>query len=137
MVYNEKETVKAESNRRIRMSYRDNEAYKKLEQIISDAGVQIIYSEVPDDPIDGAIWARTESDANVIMMPDAETFPDDETACLILGHEMGHILSGLGSPDVPSVRRKNEAVCDLIGVYLVELAMMQAEHEAEERLRNS
>ena len=112
--------------------YRDDAIYKALEKIITDAGIKIVYTKVPDDPIDGAIWARTDIDS--IMMPDTEEFPDEETACLILGHEMGHILSGVDSPDHPSDRRRNEAICDLIGVYLYKLAEMQAGYEAEKLL---
>ena len=113
------------------MRYRNDETYKALEKIITAAGVNIVYQEVPDDCIDGAIWARCDDEGMSIMMPDKDVFPDDETACLILGHEMGHILSGLDSPDYPSDRRRNEAVCDLIGVYLCKLAEMTAETEIE------
>ena len=72
-------------------------------------------------------------ESSSIMMPDnPEVFPDAETACLILGHEAGHVLSGLDSPDIPAFRRKNEAVCDLIGYYLYELALRTSEKRIEE-----
>lgn len=105
--------------------YTKDPTYKALEEILLNAGIKITYAEVPDDRIDGAIWAR--SDVNEIMMPNTDEFPDEETACLILGHEAGHLLSGLESPDIPSFRRKNEAVCDLIGYYLYQLALWTME----------
>lgn len=114
------------------MKWRDDEIYKTLEGIAQAAGVRVIYAPVPDDSIDGEIWARTDPDSMAIMMPESETaFPDSETACLILGHEMGHILSRLDSPDCPIERRKNEAVCDLIGVYLFKLAELTFEHKLQ------
>ncbi len=119
------------------MSYRDNDTYKALENIVMNAGVTVVYRDVPDDPIDGAIWARADPDSNRITMPmDDNAFPDDETACLILGHEMGHILTNLDSPDDPIERRKNEAVCDLVGVYLFRLAEETASFQAEKWLRD-
>ncbi len=117
--------------------YRDDGVYLALEQIIKSAGVSIVYTSVPDDCIDGAIWARSDSDARMIMMPDTDEFPDAETACVILGHEMGHILSGLDSPDESAERRKNEAVCDLIGYYLYKLADMTEAKQAESRFYSS
>ena len=112
--------------------YRDDVVYKELERIINDAGVSVIYGDVPDDSIDGEIWARSDSDSNTIIMPDSEeAFPDNETACLILGHEMGHILSRLDSVDQPIERRRNEAVCDMIGVCLYQLAERTAGRKAE------
>lgn len=113
------------------MKYRNDETYKALEKIITAAGVDIVYRKVPNDCIDGEIWARSDDGGMSIMMPDEDVFPNEETACLILGHEMGHILSGLDSPDYPSDRRRNEAVCDLIGVYLYKLAEMTAGTELE------
>lgn len=115
--------------------YRNYEVYKALEKIITSAGVEIIYQEVPDDSIDWEIWARADCDARKIMMPDDESFPDDDTATLILGHEMGHIISGNESPDDPVDRKQNEAECDLIGVYLYKLAHMIAENEAEKMFK--
>ena len=94
--------------------YRENNVYRIMEKLITSAGVEIIYQEVPNDHIDGAIWARSDIDSRMIMMPDKDVFGNDETACLILGHEMGHILANVDSPDVPAERRKNEAICDLI-----------------------
>lgn len=104
-------------------SYRNGMIYSTLEELINAAGVEVIYEKVPDDSIDGEIWARADADANMIMMPDADdAFPDEDTACLILGHEMGHILMNIDSPDEPCKRRMNEAICDQIGVYLYQLA---------------
>ena len=115
------------------MGYRDNLIYTVLEELVKAAGVNIIYQEVPNDQIDGEIWARADYNMNAIMMPDADdAFPDDDTACLILGHEMGHIMMRVDSPDDPSERRMNEAVCDQIGVYLYKLACMIAEKKMED-----
>lgn len=114
------------------MDYKQGQVYRTLEGIITDAGIKITYDSVPDDSIDGAIWARAATDADEILMPsESEAFPDEETACLILGHEAGHILSRLDSPDIPSERRKNEAVCDLIGYYLYELAVRTFVHQRD------
>lgn len=124
-----KQYQKVETNRRKgeELSYREDLTYQALERIITQAGVKVEYMPVPDDHIDGAIWARADQEARKIMMPDdGNAFPDEETACLILGHEMGHILSGLDSPDDVVERKKNEAVCDLIGAYLTKLAEMTA-----------
>lgn len=111
--------------------YRDDEVYQQLEKIITNAGVKITYVKVHDDSIDGAIWARADTESQQILMPDTDEFPNEMIACLVLGHEMGHILSGLGSPDDPVERRYNEAECDQIGVYLYKLAEMTADYEAE------
>lgn len=117
------------------MDYKEGMVYKTLEKIITSAGVQIIYDEVPDDSIDGAIWARSDYDSNQIMMPnDGEAFPDEITACCILGHEMGHIITGLDSTDIPDERMFNEAECDKIGVYLYRLAKMTADYEYEKKM---
>lgn len=114
------------------MEYRNYPVYAALERLIESAGVTITYQEVPDDSIDGAIWARSDPESKEIMMPDADdAFPDEDTACLILGHEMGHILTGVDSPDAPDERRMNEAICDQVGVYLFRLACMIAENEVE------
>ena len=116
------------------MRYRSYPAYAALEKLIESAGVTIIYQKVPDDHIDGAIWARSDYQMNSIMMPDSDdAFPDEDTACLILGHEMGHILMIIDSSDIPDERRMNEAICDQIGVYLFNLACMIAEHEIEKQ----
>ena len=112
--------------------YRNNPTYIALETLIRQSGVSIKYSDVYDDPIDGAIWARADYEGRMIMMPDTDEFPDAQTATLILGHEMGHILSGLDSPDDPIQRRINEATCDQIGAYLSRLAEMIAGFEAEQ-----
>lgn len=112
------------------MDYRQGQVYRTLEGIIENAGIKVEYGLVPDDAIDGAIWAR--ADADRIMMPlNGDAFPDEETACVILGHEAGHILSRLDSVDAPAERRKNEAVCDLVGCYLYELAIRTFEHQME------
>lgn len=115
--------------------YKDYSVYQALEKLIISAGVTVEYRKVPDDAIDGEIWARADCDARKIMMPDDEAFPDDDTATLILGHEMGHIISGNESPDDPVDRKQNEAECDLIGVYLYKLALMIAENEAEKMFK--
>lgn len=106
--------------------YREAGNYRIMEQIVKLAGIKIVYKEIPED-----IHART--DASVIEMPDnPEAFPDDDqTATLVLGHELGHIISDLGDEIEPSMRARNEAVCDLIGVYLTRLADMIYEHEME------
>ena len=106
--------------------------YQALERLIESAGVKIMYEEVPDDHIDGAIWARSDLDMNAIMMPDSDdAFPDEQTACMILGHEMGHILTRLDSPDLVYERQLNEAKCDIVGVYLAKFAEMIAGTEIE------
>lgn len=118
------------------MPWREDETYKELEQIIRSAGVRIEYAAVPDDSIDGAIWARSDDNSLAILMPaEDDAFPNMETACLILGHEMGHILTGLDSPDNPAERRRNEAVCDLVGCCLRKLAQMIAEEKAEQEAK--
>lgn len=119
------------------MGYRDNRHYMELENLIKMAGVKVIYDEVFDDHIDGEIWARADIDGLQIMMPDTEDFSDPETACLVLGHEMGHILSGLESSDFPSERRANEAICDLIGVCLTKLAELITGNKIEMELREA
>ena len=111
--------------------YRNDVVYQTLERIIKAAGVSITYRRVHDDPIDGAIWARSDIDAMAIMMPDTDEFPDAVKAGLILGHEMGHIITGVDSPDDPSQRAINEHTCDLVGAYLYKLAEMTAGYEAE------
>lgn len=113
------------------MKYREDLVYQEMERLIEGAGVKIIYCQVPGDSIDGAIWARSDTDANMIMMPDSDVFPNDEKACLILGHEMGHVLSSVDSPDLPVERTWNEALCDMIGVYLYKLAEMRAGYKLE------
>ena len=115
------------------MDYRKDETYMALERIIEDAGVTITYRVVPDDSIDGPLWARANDQFMEIQMPeDGEAFPDSVTACLILGHEFSHILTGLDSPDGDPVKRViNEGTCDIVGALLYKLAEMTAEHEAE------
>ena len=114
------------------MNWKLDPVYKTLEGIAQDAGIRIQYQTVTDDRIDGEIWARADCNLNAIMMPaDESAFPDTETACLILGHEIGHILSTLESTDEPAERRKNEAICDLIGYYLFQLALRTYETKIE------
>lgn len=108
------------------MSYRDSEYYRMLEHLIEDAGVKIIYEEVPNDSIDGEILARADINGRSIMMPNNESL-GDEDAMLVLGHEMGHILTGTDSPDEPVSRLRNESECNLVGVLLTELAIMMYE----------
>ena len=118
--------------------YQTNEIYMILEELIKRTGVSIKYVKVPDDPIVGEIWARTDEQAMEIQMPDdPETFPDERKACLVLGHEMGHILTELNSPDNLVERLKNEAVCDLVGYYLYKLAEMIAGENAEKRFKEA
>lgn len=119
------------------MKYRNYQVYQTLERMVRAAGVDVIYQEVSDDRIDGEIWARSDIGGRMIMMPDSDdAFPEEDTACLILGHEMGHILSELDSPDDPATRRLNEATCDQIGVYLYRLAVLMSEKEMEDQLRS-
>ena len=107
------------------MNYKKGEVSQILEEIITNAGVKIKYAEVHDDIVEGAIWARSDPDSNQILMPDdPEAFPDEDTACLILGHEMGHIITRNDSPYDPILRQRNESECNLIGVYLTHLAIM-------------
>ena len=105
------------------MEWRNDPVYQTLEAIASNAGIRIVYQCVPDDAIDGAIWARSDGYGSVMMPDNDDAFDDAETACLVLGHEIGHILAGVDSPDQPAERRKNEAICDLIGYYLFQLAV--------------
>jgi len=105
------------------MGWRDDKIYKVMTRIIEDAGVRIYYEPVPERA-DGVVWARAEGDR--IMMPDDDrAFADPERACLILGREMGRILShddrldGIGHD-------KTEAVCELIGAELYRLAARTA-----------
>lgn len=117
--------------------YRKDPIYMELESLINSAGVSVIYSSVHDDHIDGAIWARTDRDSMTILMPDSDEFPNTETACMILGHEMGHILSGKDSVDYPVERQISEATCDLIGAYLYRLAEMIAGDKLERSMRTA
>ena len=117
------------------MSYRNNDTYKALENIIQAAGVEIVYKDIPDDCIKGECWARTDSEGMRIEMPANDVFDSEEQACAILGHEMGHILTELDSSDDPIESARNEAMCDLVGVYLAKLAEMTACYEAERIFR--
>ena len=111
--------------------YYDDRLYKTLASLIKDAGVRIIYQAVPDDCIDGEIWARADSEGRMIMMPDEDVFPDAWKATEILGHEMAHILTGVDSPDDPEERQKNESICDEVGRALREFAALTLEKRME------
>lgn len=91
------------------MNYREDSTYKALEKIIENAGIAIKYEKVHDDIIDGEIWARADKDLGAIQMPnDGNAFPDIETACRILGHEMAHLMTGIESVDgEPALREIN------------------------------
>lgn len=70
--------------------YRHDPVYMALERLCTDAGIRIAYQAVPDDSIDGEIWARSDRAGQSIMMPDRDNFDCYERAGLILGHEMAH-----------------------------------------------
>ena len=114
-------------------NWKENPIYKTLERIANNAGINITYQKVHNDIIDGEIWARADIDSQSIMMPENEDeFPDASKACLILGHEIGHILSGLDSPDDSTIREINENNCNLIGTCLLKLAEMTYEKEMQD-----
>ena len=115
----------------ITLKYRHDSVYMALERLCTEAGIKIVYQTVPDDSIDGEIWARSDVTMQTIIMPDQDCFDCNERAGLILGHEMAHIITGLGSPDYQPERMKNEAICDLLGSQLYRLAEMIAVAEAE------
>ena len=119
----------------MKAEYRNYDAYRALEKIILAAGIEIVYQEVPDDSIDGEIWARSDSDSLSIMMPDADDFPNAIKATKVLGHELAHILTGLDSPDDPEKREVNEKNCDILGDSFYALAELIANKEAEDALR--
>lgn len=114
--------------------YRDDLAYKALEKLCLDAGVRIVYQPVPDDCIDGEIWARSNGQGREITMPDTDCFDTVEMAGLILGHEMAHIITGVDSPDIVPERVRNEAICDLVGYYLYQMAEMIAGAQYEREI---
>ena len=111
------------------MDYKDDPTYKALARLASEAGMRIDYVDLSDD-----LLARTRD--RVIQMPkDGDAFGDDfEYACMVLGHEMCHEITGLDSSDFQRERVRNEAVCDLAGVFLFQLAEAIAGHEAETAL---
>lgn len=121
------------------MDYREGIVYQVLERIIKNAGVTIKYDKVHDDSIDGEIWARSDIESKSILMPDdEEAFPDEAMACQILGHEMGHIMTGLESVDYdPTIREINERTCDLIGLYLYRLAEFTYENDCAEAFKRA
>ena len=125
-------TQKHEPKREVEnmMRYRDGDTYKALVRIIENAGVKIVYRKMPDD-----IAARADNyGQNLIEMPDDEEY-DEEQACLLLGHEMGHILSGMTGHD--ERHWIDECTCDVIGAYLTFLAEMTAGYEMEKALMNA
>lgn len=113
-------------------NYYEEPIYKILEDIIKSAGVRIDYVDVPND-----IYARSHYEGNYIQMPSKDIFDDSEHACLVLGHEMGHILSRYDTEDKLELRMYNEAVCDLIGVYLYRLACMYYEKYMEKLFKDN
>ena len=106
--------------------YREDLVYHALENLCNTAGVKVMYESVPDVSIDGEIWARADCEGRMIMMPDSDCFDSAARATLILGHEMGHILTGVDSTDDVAMRVRNEAICDLAGWLLHNLAEMIA-----------
>ena len=92
-------------------TYAKYPAYCELVAILEGAGISITYGE---------IWA--------------DSFPNGETAAVVLGHEAAHILLGLDSPDAPADRYINEAQCDYVGGVLFKLAEMTAGARAEREL---
>lgn len=114
-------------------SYRGDPVYIALEKLCKAAGVTVIYQEVPDDSIDGAIWARAECDMRAVMMPqEDDAFPSAEKAGHILGHELAHVLLDIDSPDDIIQREQNEAICDFVGVAYYRLAESIAMNESEQ-----
>ena len=107
--------------------YRDDGVYKIMVLMATEAGMKVTYTDdMPED-----IHAR-QRDGNIQMPTDPEAFPDDgETASIILGHEIGHYISDLETDDRSEFAHfKNEAVCDLIGVYLLRLAEKIYDHNS-------
>lgn len=115
--------------------YRYDPVYRALEKLCADAGIRIVYQTIPDDPIDGEVWARADADGQSIMMPDQDCFDCAERAALILGREMSHIITGLHSLDYLPERVRDEAVCDLLGSHLYSPAEMIASAEIEKTFR--
>jgi len=113
--------------------YTDNVVYQTLEQLCIDAGVSLNYVNVQSE-----IFARAQEQAQIIEMPENDTFDNPEHAALVLGHEMGHVLMG---PDMQNFNQGQrvliEAECDRIGVYLYRLAEMIAGENAERPLREA
>lgn len=130
------------------MSYRDNAIYKALEKILQNAGIKIDYADIPGD-----IYGGTHAEDLYIQMPeDPEAYQEhsEEYAAMVLGHEAGHILSNPYIKDPvtrtrvknevfitenEAIRVQNEALCDLIGVYLYTLADLTAAEDMEKELR--
>lgn len=111
------------------MHWKDDPSYQTLEHMATAAGIPVYYVPVPDKA-DGATWARTEADR--ILMPDSgAAFQDAERACLALGREMARILSAAATPSKTMSQSKTEALYELIGVYLYQLAKMTHQKEGE------
>jgi hypothetical protein len=114
------------------MDYRQGKIYATLERIIQDAGITVRYCNIPNDSIWGACLARSSDQDECIEMPDnGDAFQDEISACLVLGHEMGHLLTGQGNSDEPDKRYIIEGTCDCIGAWLYRLADMTAATAAE------
>lgn len=111
--------------------YRDDPTYTILESLCIRAGVEVKYTIIPDDQIDGTLWARSNDQQKVIEMPDTDCFDSPEKAAIILGHEMAHILAGVDSSDLLIESVMNEAFCDLLGGYLYKLSELIAGTDAE------
>jgi len=111
--------------------YKNGLIYKMLASLCEKAGFKIVYETVPDDSIDGAILARADESGRMIMMPIDDPFDRDEQAAFTLGHEMAHLLIGLGSPDDFYERETNEAICNIVGAALASLAENIAGTEIE------
>ena len=125
------------------MDYRDDRIYQQLHELIRMAGVNITYDVIPQEPEECvsamAYIMREESrEHGTIIMPiDGEAFPDADTACIALGHEMGHILAQISGSDCDTegLRKIREINCELIGAYLVRLAEMMVNTKLLAELR--
>lgn len=103
------------------MKYRDDDVYKMLEEIIVNAGVEIMYMNIPAEDA-----GRSDTEGLIIQMPDKDIFESEMQAALVLGHEMGHILIGDRKEYDLRDHVEIESTCDLIGAYLYKLAEMSA-----------
>lgn len=114
------------------MRYTEHPAYIILENLVKSAGIKIEYvKDIPDYD-----YARSKDD--IIQMPFTDdAFESVDHACMVLGHEVGHILSGLETEDALELKVHNEAVCDLIGVYLYRLAERMWEKKVAESFTGS
>ena len=96
-----------------------------LAELINRAGIRIEYTD-----LDGEIYGRTDT-LTVIQMPIENDFRNDMHATMVLGHEMGHILTGGDSGKTQDEQIAIEATCDLCGVILYRLAEMIAGEDIE------